>query len=196
MYLYLVRHGQSEGNAKRLFFGHTDYPLTALGREQARQAAKKLSSVSFSRCVTSDLLRAWETAQICVGARALRPEKNAALREQFMGALEGCDWAQSRALYGDMIDAFVHNWYDTVPPTVEPPASMEARVAACVNDVLACGEDTLLVAHNGSLSLVLKRLDLLGPDTLMQPEHACRHGCYSAVRIEESGKAVLEGFNL
>lgn len=118
MYLYLVRHGQSEGNAKRLFFGHTDYPLTALGREQARQAAKKLSSVSFSRCVTSDLLRAWETAQICVGARALRPEKNAALREQFMGALEGCDWAQSRALYGDMIDAFVHNWYDTVPPTV------------------------------------------------------------------------------
>ena len=113
-----------------------------------------------------------------------------------MGALEGCDWAQSRALYGDMIDAFVHNWYDTVPPTVEPPASMEARVAACVDEVLACGEDTLLVAHNGSLSLVLKRLDLMGPDTLMQPEHAFRHGCYSAVRIEESGKAVLEGFNL
>ena len=45
MYLYLVRHGQSEGNARRLFFGHTDYPLTALGREQARQAADKLRAV-------------------------------------------------------------------------------------------------------------------------------------------------------
>ena len=74
MYLYLVRHGQSEGNARRLFFGHTDYPLTALGREQARQAADKLRAVSFSRCVASDLLRAWETAEICVGSRALRPE--------------------------------------------------------------------------------------------------------------------------
>ena len=196
MYLYLVRHGQSEGNARRLFFGHTDYPLTALGREQARQAADKLRAVSFSRCVASDLLRAWETAEICVGSRALRPEKCPALREQFMGTLEGCDWAQSRELYGDLIDAFVHNWYDTVPPTVEPPTAMEARVAACVDDVLARGEDTLLVAHNGSLSLALKHLGLMGLDVLMQPEHAFRHGCYSAIRIGEDGKAVLEGFNL
>ena len=90
----------------------------------------------------------------------------------------------------------MHNWYDTVPPTVEPPAAMEARVAACVDDVLARGEDTLLVAHNGSLSLALKHLELMGLDVLMQPEHAFRHGCYSAIRIGEDGKAVLEGFNL
>ena len=38
MYLYLVRHGQSVGNERRLFFGWSDHPLTELGREQARQA--------------------------------------------------------------------------------------------------------------------------------------------------------------
>ena len=38
MRLYLVRHGQSEGNVAKTFHGHTDYPLTELGREQARQA--------------------------------------------------------------------------------------------------------------------------------------------------------------
>ena len=36
MRLYLVRHGQSEGNVAKTFHGHTDYPLTELGREQGR----------------------------------------------------------------------------------------------------------------------------------------------------------------
>ena len=41
MYLYLVRHGQSAGNERQLFFGSSDHPLTQLGREQARLAADK-----------------------------------------------------------------------------------------------------------------------------------------------------------
>ena len=42
MILYLVRHGQSEGNVKRYFHGQTDYPLTDLGRRQAQEVAEKL----------------------------------------------------------------------------------------------------------------------------------------------------------
>ena len=41
MRLYLVRHGQSEGNVAKTFHGHTDYPLTELGREQARGEAER-----------------------------------------------------------------------------------------------------------------------------------------------------------
>ena len=59
MYLYLVRHGQSVGNERQLFFGAKDYPLTPLGREQAKQAADKLREASFTRCVASPLSRAW-----------------------------------------------------------------------------------------------------------------------------------------
>lgn len=51
MRLYLVRHGQSEGNVAKTFHGHTDYPLTELGREQARQAGEKLKDTAFVRCV-------------------------------------------------------------------------------------------------------------------------------------------------
>ena len=74
MYLYLVRHGQSEGNVAKTFHGHIDYPLTPLGREQARQAGEKLKAVSFSRCVASDLSRAWDTALACVEGRGIVPE--------------------------------------------------------------------------------------------------------------------------
>ena len=81
MYLYLVRHGQSVGNEKQLFFGHRDHPLTELGREQARQAADKLREVSFTRCVSSDLSRAWDTALICAEGRGVPVERDPALRE-------------------------------------------------------------------------------------------------------------------
>lgn len=75
MRLYLVRHGQSEGNVAKTFHGHTDYPLTELGREQARQAGEKLKDTAFVRCVASDLSRAWDTALSCVAGRGMIPER-------------------------------------------------------------------------------------------------------------------------
>ena len=74
MYLYLVRHGQSDGNERQLFFGSSDHPLTQLGREQARQAADKLREVSFTRCVSSDLARCWDTAELCLQGRNVAAE--------------------------------------------------------------------------------------------------------------------------
>ena len=71
MRLYLVRHGQSEGNVAKTFHGHTDYPLTELGREQARQAGEKLKDTAFVHCVASDLSRAWDTALSCVTGRGM-----------------------------------------------------------------------------------------------------------------------------
>ena len=47
MKIYLVRHGQSVGNVKNLWYGSTDLPLTDLGREQARQAGEKLRGMAF-----------------------------------------------------------------------------------------------------------------------------------------------------
>ena len=84
MRLYLVRHGQSEGNVAKTFHGHTDYPLTELGREQARQAGEKLKDTAFVRCVASDLSRAWDTALSCVAGRGMIPERCPGLREQFV----------------------------------------------------------------------------------------------------------------
>ena len=92
MRLYLVRHGQSEGNVAKTFHGHTDYPLTELGREQARQAGEKLKDTAFVRCVASDLSRAWDTALSCVTGRGMIPERCPGLREQFVGGMAGLSW--------------------------------------------------------------------------------------------------------
>lgn len=196
MYLYLVRHGQSEGNARGLFFGQWDCPLTGLGREQAAQAAEKLRERSFARCCASDLSRAWETAQICLAGRPIAAEKCPALREQDMGGLERTTWQQLQERYGEeRLRAFVKNWYRESLPTLEPAPVMEKRVGACVDGILRRGEDTLIVAHNGSLSLLAKHLGLFEETQLFAPEFHFAFGCYSVVRVTPEG-AALEGFNL
>ena len=194
MYLYLVRHGQSTGNERQLFYGRRDHPLTELGREQARQAAEKLNGVEFTRCVASPLARAWDTAVICAEGRNIAPEPCPALMEQDMGELEDLSWGAAEARFGDHIGVLLVDWFHTIPPGGEPPAHMLERVGECVDELIRRGEDTLVVAHNGSLSLILLRLGLAGERDMFQREWTFRHGCYSAVRVE-GNRAELVCFN-
>lgn len=194
MYLYLVRHGQSTANERQLFFGVRDYPLTGLGREQAKQAADKLREVEFTRCVSSPLSRAWDTAMICTEGRSVVPEACPALREQDMGELEGLSWGAAEARFGDHIGALLSDWFHTTPPDGESPSHMLRRVAGCVDSLLNRGEATLVVAHNGSLSLILLYLGLVDQGRLLQREWFFRHGCYSAIRLDGDA-AELVCFN-
>ncbi|WP_071515062.1 2,3-bisphosphoglycerate-dependent phosphoglycerate mutase [Geitlerinema sp. PCC 9228] len=64
--LILIRHGQSTWNAANKFTGWVDVPLNKVGRAQAMEAAKKLESYYVDVCFTSLLVRAIETAVICL----------------------------------------------------------------------------------------------------------------------------------
>lgn len=196
MYLYLVRHGQSEGNVVKTFHGQTDYPLTEKGREQARQAGEKLKAdgVMFTRCCASDLSRAWDTALACLAGYDVEAEVCPAMREQFVGDIEGLTWEEMGERYPQVRHDFIHDWAHTTPPGGESPEDMLARVGSFVDEVIARGEDTLLVAHFGSLSLVLFHLGLVDEKQAFEPEWAFGQGTYSAVRIED-GKAELLHFN-
>lgn len=194
MYLYLVRHGQSEGNVVRTFHGQTDYPLTEQGRAQARLAGEKLRAVSFTRCCASDLVRAWDTALACVEGRGIVPEACPGLREQFVGHIEGLTWEEMGERYPDVRTGYISDWFHTTPPGGESPEEMMARVGACVDAIVARGEDTLLVGHFGSLGLVLLHLGLVTREESLSEQWYFGQGTYSAVRVED-GKAELICFN-
>ena len=69
--VYLARHGESDWNAAKRFQGHSDRPLTELGRQQSKALADKLAAVAeLSAIYTSPLRRALDTAAV-VGARTL-----------------------------------------------------------------------------------------------------------------------------
>ena len=196
MYLYLVRHGQSVGNVRGVFYGWSDHPLTDLGREQARQAAEALKEVSFARCLSSDMSRAWDTALICAEGRGVTVEAEPRLREQDMGEMEDMPFEEGFARWGDDFPRMLGDWVNVPPPGGEPVARMKERVGAVVDELVDRGEDALIVAHNGSLSLILSHFGLVKESELMNHEYGWffEHGTYSAIEVTEDG-ARLAVFN-
>ena len=66
MKLYVIRHGQSEGNIRGVFSGWLQHNLTEKGREDARKAGRIIEKVKFDKVYTSDLNRAIETAKTAI----------------------------------------------------------------------------------------------------------------------------------
>ena len=69
----IVRHGQSEGNVRSIFYGAHDYPLTSLGVLQAKILSPLFAKYLhlFDGVITSNLIRA---AQTCNSALSLSPQ--------------------------------------------------------------------------------------------------------------------------
>lgn len=82
-----IRHGESEWNAGKRWQGHTDIPLSEVGRRQARALARRLSRSEYDSVYCSDLSRALDTATIATGNRA--PIVTPLLREIHFGIFEG-----------------------------------------------------------------------------------------------------------
>ena len=190
MILYLVRHGQSEGNVKRYFHGQTDYPLTELGREQARQVAEKLKDAKFTRCCASNLQRAWNTALACLEYhQEITPEVCIDLREHYVGEMEDIPWEEAVERFPGIPEKFVNDWFHTQPPGGEHPQEMLQRVARCVDGIIARCEDTLLVSHFGTMSLIAVHLGILTEEEIIATGFG--QGCYTAVEITDEGAKLL-----
>lgn len=89
--LYLVRHGETDYNRKRIMQGGgIDSCLNQTGREQAEVLADRLADVSFDVIYSSPLRRARETAEILARRHEPIPRNELdALREMDWGAFEG-----------------------------------------------------------------------------------------------------------
>ena len=189
MMLYLVRHGQSEGNVKRYFHGQTDFPLTELGQQQARQVAEKLKDAQFTRCCVSDLQRARHTAQACLAFHTdIQPEVFPELREHFVGDMENLSWEEAERRFPGIPDKFVSDWFHTVPPGGEDPQEMLLRVGRAIDAIIERGEDTLVASHFGTMSLIAVHLGIMTEAEIIATGFG--QGCYTAVEITD-GKATL-----
>ena len=171
MKLLLIRHGQSEANAEGRLQGHLDSPLSERGRAQAQALARRLQGEGWqiAALYASDLRRAAETADI-LAARLNRPVvHDARLREYDYGLLNGLTWPEIEAL-GDQIGLNLRldaEWPDI--PGAEGLEAFRARVAAALEDIRARHQDgdiAAIVAHGGSLSVLLSHLLGLPPRRL------------------------------
>ena len=123
--LILLRHGQSDWNAKNLFTGWVDVHLTEQGHAEARRAGELMLEQGLLPDVvhTSLLRRAITTANTAldVADRHWIPVKRSwRLNERHYGALQGLDKAATREKYGEEQFMLWRRSFDTPPPPIEP----------------------------------------------------------------------------
>ena len=122
--LVLLRHGESEWNAKNLFTGWVDVGLSDRGMTEAAHAGELIRDAGLRPDVvhTSLLRRAIRTAELALDAADLGwlpVRRSWRLNERHYGALQGLDKSATREKYGD--DQFVR-WrrsYDEPPPPLD-----------------------------------------------------------------------------
>lgn len=122
--LVLLRHGESEWNAKNLFTGWVDVRLSAKGEEEAKRGGALLSEHGLLPDIlhTSLLRRAIHTSQLALDAcdRHWIPVKRSwRLNERHYGALQGKDKAQTLAQYGEEQFQLWRRSFDVPPPPID-----------------------------------------------------------------------------
>jgi 2,3-bisphosphoglycerate-dependent phosphoglycerate mutase len=154
--LVLLRHGESEWNAKGLFTGWVDVGLSEVGAQEARNGGQLLSQSGIrpDTLHTSVLTRAIQTANLALeeaGLLWLPVQRSWRLNERHYGALQGKDKAATRREFGDEQFMLWRRSYDVPPPPIadDDPLSQsdDPRYAAlppdarprteCLKDVVA-----------------------------------------------------------
>lgn len=80
MNIYFIRHGETDYNRGNIHQS-PDIPLSDIGREQMRKTAERLKELSITKLITSDFVRAHQSAEIIGEALHLMPEFHTLFRE-------------------------------------------------------------------------------------------------------------------
>jgi probable phosphoglycerate mutase len=152
----LVRHGETEWNAERRIQGQIDIGLNETGRRQAAAAGRWLRPAGIVALYSSDLKRAWVTAQAIGEALALAPEAVPQMRERRYGIFEGLTYAEAQARYPDGYAAFEgrNAAYDF--ENGESLRDMHARVTGKLRELAVAhsGQKIAVVLHGGVLDII------------------------------------------
>ena len=179
--LVLVRHGQSEWNAKNLFTGWKDPKLTDLGIQEAIKAGDLLETrnLKFDLMFTSDLFRAQETGRLILeqmNHADIQVIKDQSLNERNYGDLAGLNKDEAREKWGD---EQVHIWrrsFDVPPPGGESLKNTAERVLPYfeleIMPKVKEGLNILVAAHGNSLRALVMELEKISSEEIVKLEIA------------------------
>jgi glucosyl-3-phosphoglycerate phosphatase len=163
--IVLWRHGRTEWNALRKFQGQQDIPLDDVGQQQARDAAAKLAMLAPSRIISSDLQRAFVTAQALAEKTGVEVVTDPNLRETFAGDWEGRTREYLVENHGDALAKWAAG-SDLRPGGGETRTEVAARMMVAIERELAHvgqGQTLVVVTHGGSARAVIAQLLGLPP---------------------------------
>lgn len=158
-----VRHGTTDWNVLGRLQGQNDIPLNEAGRLQAKALGKRLNDEQWDAVVSSDLLRAKETADIIsaiTGIGPVRTERR--LRERTHGRLDGTTLEERIALWGEQWKSLDHG--------VESDKRLFERGLECLSELCEhyAGKRLLVVTHGAFIGVMLNGILAQMPEGSLQ----------------------------
>ncbi len=153
--IYLLRHGESTGNANGYHQGQYDFPLSEKGIQQAKQLAYlwKAKGVGFDLIISSPLARAKQTAEIIAQTLLIPLEFDPLWMERDAGLISGLHPEQAQKLYPrpEFMSVF-----DKVGKTGESQWELFLRAGKAIESIVTrLPGRYLVVSHGGLLNMIL-----------------------------------------
>lgn len=149
--LIVLRHGQTGSNLKGIWQGQLDHELTDLGREQARAAAAAIASLRPTRVVSSDLVRARDTAEeVAAASGGLSVSTDERWREIHAGGWQGLTAAQVYSQYPQDADKLISGEDFKRGGHGESLADVARRTRSALDELIASmdpGECVVIATH-------------------------------------------------
>ena len=158
--VFLIRHGQSKGNAERRFGGHTATPLSARGRRQAEVTARTLKSESLTAIYSSDLARAMDTARPTAKLTGLPINGTHAFRERSVGVLEGLTFEDAAQQHPEQYAALLRRDFEHVLTGGESYRQLLDRAWQKLDEIIAQnhGGKIAVFSHTGTICILALHL--------------------------------------
>lgn len=157
MILYLIRHGKTEANEKRLYCGWTDLPLSPSGEEELLNLKGKISYPRAELFITSGLLRTTQTMNILFDKPNIKVIND--LREMHFGSFEMHSYNELKHNkdYLHWISDIEH----VSPPFGENKKIFEKRVIKGLYEIMqycssAKMETVVIVTHGGVITTLME----------------------------------------
>ncbi len=166
MRLYIMRHGETDWNSRRLFQGHSDIPLNEKGIALAEITASCLQDVPFDLAFTSPLRRARQTAEIILRGRDVPLMEEPKLIEIAFGVYEGCSampTGQDSEPDPNLLNFICDPEHYQAPEGGESIGGLCMRASAYLDSLMRkkefCDKTILLSTHGGVTCALLNAVD-------------------------------------
>ena len=175
-HLILVRHGESEWNAKGLWTGWTDVNLSENGRVEAKKAGESLKDIHFDYAYTSALKRAQQTLEEIQGVLGinLEPTADKALNERSYGDFTGKNKWEVKEQIGEEEFQRIRRSWDYPPANGESLKMVYERVLpyyqAEIEPKIKEGKNVIIAAHGNSLRALIKYLEKISDESITKLE--------------------------
>ena len=128
--IYLIRHGESEGNKIHAFLGHTDLDITEKGHAQAERTAEYLKNIPADIIYSSDLKRAYSTALHTADKKGMKVVRSEDLREIYAGEWENVLFDELMVKYPEDFSVWKENVGRARCTGGESVAELQRRITA------------------------------------------------------------------